>query len=1052
MDRLVVPTILLVILAVTLAPAVAGGFGGVDPHDVGEEYLVHLGAAPLEGDNSQADIRAHAERTQESMITTLGAFDGITVERTFWIANVVLVTVDAQRVDPLSLVSLPGVTEVTPHATVSVERTTAPASIDPSAGSYTDGLDMMNVPEVWADFDTRGGGTTIAVLDTGVDPDHPDITVDHWQDFSDNPSASPVDYDWHGTHVAGTIVGGDASGTHIGVAPDASLAAGAVLTDCNATTCSGDTADLLAGMEWAVDLNVDVISLSLGYEGYAPELIEAVRNANAVGSTVVAAIGNEGEDASSSPGNVYDAIAVGAVGYDEDVPAFSSGEVIDTDEAWGSDAPADWPSDYLVPDIVAPGVNIESAEPGGGYRLASGTSMATPHVSGVVLLATAASGGSLSNVELYEALSQTAWKPAGAPSGQDTRYGFGIVDAYAAVEHVADRSAIEGTVTDDVTGSPVTGAAVTIEGDDTWTVQTDANGRYEQFGLPGDLTYTVHIEASGYASVSQSITVAEDETVTLDVPVRGDSVVRIDVRDRFGDAVREPAVTVESHRGSYPVERVDGEWVVTDIPGATSYDVQVEAEGYVTASSMVSVPERATTDIDVELAGDATIAVGLADAVTGTPIDEATVTLERGDATLNVGMTDEDGTLVINVPGTGEEFVLTISADGYDTKQTTVTPTSEANLARAVELDGDGSLSLELVDGFFEAPVENATVSVSSSAGSYPVEEASNGSYDVMNLPSDATYNVTVEAEGFEPRETEVAIDAADPTEVEVTLEGDSEVEIELRDATTDASIGDASLTLERGDGVATTFSPDERGSVNLTVPGARTYEIHAEAVGYEPQSTTATVAAGSNTTVGVDMPGAATVVVDVRDDHFGAPIESASIELSGSQGTYVGSPEGTEGVPNLGTYELRVDAEGYHTETLEVRIDQPGEKTVGVTLTGNATLVVMVNGSAGVPNASVDVTREDGASFTVDGHTGEDGRIEIAVPGTGDTYTVLAEASGYESNVTRSETVMSAEQVTVQMNLAEASSMPGFGLGVGIIAILAGMMLAMHLARRSGR
>ncbi|MFW6153546.1 MAG: S8 family serine peptidase, partial [Halobacteriota archaeon] len=490
MRRLAVLTMLLVIVTVTAAPPVAAGFTDVDTSNNTEEYLVHLGAVNVNDEMSAGSIRHHAESSQRAVVERLRAIDGVTVEQTFWIANVLLLTVDTERVHPASLSRLPGITEVTPHGTVTVDRVAQPTTVASTTGSYTDGLVMSNVPEVWSDFDTRGAGATVAVLDTGVDPAHPDLSVDHWRDFNDEPSSTPLDYDWHGTHVSGTIVGGAESGTHIGVAPDASLAAGAVLTDCNATTCSGDMADLLGGMQWAVDLDVDVISLSLGHEGYTPELIEAVRNANAAGSTVVAAVGNEGEGTSSSPGNVYDAIAVGAVAFDEDVPTFSSGEVIDTADAWGADAPTDWPATYVVPDVVAPGVHIESAEPGGGYRLASGTSMATPHVSGVVLLAKAASAGSPSHTELLDALTQTAWKPPDAPSGQDTRYGHGIVDAYGVVDRLADRAAIEGTVTDDVTGSPVETATVVIEGEETRTTQTDAEGGYEQLGLPGDRTYT----------------------------------------------------------------------------------------------------------------------------------------------------------------------------------------------------------------------------------------------------------------------------------------------------------------------------------------------------------------------------------------------------------------------------------------------------------------------------------------------------------------------------------------------------------------------------------
>jgi subtilisin family serine protease len=244
---------------------------------------------------------------------------------------------------------------------------------------------QIGAPEAWAKgYD--GTGTKVAVLDTGVDPNHPDVAgqVKKTQNFTDDPDA--VDHHGHGTHVASTIAGSGAAsgGKFKGVAPGADLYIGKVLNNAG----SGPQSGVIAGMEWAVAQGADVVSMSLGSEapsdGTDP-ISEAVNQLTASsGSLFVIAAGNTGPGKSTvgSPGAADAALTVGAVSKQDQLANFSSrGPLKDT---------------FAVkPEITAPGVGIVAARAAGtsmgtavdaNYTAASGTSMATPHVAGAAAI------------------------------------------------------------------------------------------------------------------------------------------------------------------------------------------------------------------------------------------------------------------------------------------------------------------------------------------------------------------------------------------------------------------------------------------------------------------------------------------------------------------------------------------------------------------------------------------------------------------------------------------------------------------------------------------
>lgn len=480
-------------------------------------------------------LQSHAAATRSDFKTFADETPYVEINREFWVSNALVVTVDTDRVPLQQLADVDNVERIHPNYEVEAAETavSSPPTASPAGQSTpaapqlsttdevatttvdtTYGLDLLNVPTAWEH--TKGDGATIAVIDTGVDPDHPDIDIDpaNWNDWDTDGSerfTSPQDYGNHGTHVSGTAVGGSAGGAHIGVAPEAELYHGAALNQNCDTRCTGTVAQIIAGMEWAVEEDVDIISMSLGGGDYIDELSIEVRNAQAAGTVVVAAAGNDGAGTSISPGNVYDAISVGASDQNDNIAAFSSSETISADD-WNN-PPADWPDEYTVPTIVAPGDGTISSVPGGEYAAFDGTSMATPHVAGTIALMKASSSDELSPAEIKSILEATAVDTGDT----DVRQGAGRIDAAAAVAEVSDDSDTTGDAVFEIasfSASPevTAGETVTL----TATLANTGQAAGEQtvsFVIDGTTvaSETVSIQSGGTTTI-QDISYQTDES------------------------------------------------------------------------------------------------------------------------------------------------------------------------------------------------------------------------------------------------------------------------------------------------------------------------------------------------------------------------------------------------------------------------------------------------------------------------------------------------------------------------------------------------------------
>lgn len=611
-------------------------------------------------------LKNWADYTQRNLINLILSEGGVVLNK-FWLDNVVLARVPAGKISKIA--SLPEVVKIFENFEVHIIEPVTKEETDVRSNQVSSwGIFKIRAPEVWA-LGYTGQGVRIAVLDTGVDVTHPALagkmlTLDPtspyypggWMEFdgAGNPVLStPHDTHGHGTHCSGTALGGDTSYILIGVAPGATLMHGLVLPGGG-----GTFAQVLAGMQWTVDpfyidpatgqivytgLPAHVVSMSFGAEGYyGNDLFPAIEAMLLTNIVPVAAIGNGGPGSTGNPGNIWGVFGVGATDINDNVASWSSGAVV----TWPSPPPT-WPffdmypSTYIKPDVSAPGVSITSAVPGGGYEAWSGTSMATPHVSGTVALMLQAAGWLYHDIpdtpeQIYLMLNSTAID-FGTP-GQDTRYGWGRIDAYEAVRKAmefAKKSGVEGFVLDSVTGEPIPWATVTVL-EIGRTFPVNASGYYRIPLDPG--TYTLLFEAWGYESIN----------VTVEVVLLNGTITGLVYNALTNDPIAGANVTV-IELGITTQTGADGTYEVSVPPG--TYTLEAVASGYQPATQLVSVDEAEVVIVNFGLypLGNGTIAGHVYNAETNEPIVDALVWTYVDDTPVYT-YTDSGGYYELSVP------------------------------------------------------------------------------------------------------------------------------------------------------------------------------------------------------------------------------------------------------------------------------------------------------------------------------------------------------------------------------------------------------------------
>ncbi len=481
---------------------------------------------------SQPDLRASLDAAMRA--GTIGRY------RTYWILNAVLVRGTAEAIRAIA--SRPDVAQVrgNPRPTL----ITPVGRRDPAENlrgiGVPPGQRAIGSDRVWRELGITGRGRIVSELDTGVDGTHPALRdrwrgnnghpwQEGWLDLIHGDTQYPYDSGQHGTHTMGTLTGmSSTTGDTIGVAW------GAQWIECNVIGVAGDSfdADVLTAFQWIADPDgnpatvsdvPDVCQNSWGVRsvwGY-PECDDlwwgVIDNCEAAGCAVTFSAGNEGPDGmtlripaerSTTPTNCFAVGAVDATNYDWPYPIAD----------FSSRGPSDCPGGEIKPEVAAPGVDVYSSIPGGGYAQTnwSGTSMAGPHVAGIIALMREANPD-LDVTTMKQILLDTA-RDEGT-EGNDNDYGYGLVDAYAAVTIALQGTGVlEGIVTNASNGeTAIPGATVFLRGSAA-QFPTGSGGDYHGHALAG--SYMAVVSHPSFTSDSAQVTITANGVATQNFSLR----------------------------------------------------------------------------------------------------------------------------------------------------------------------------------------------------------------------------------------------------------------------------------------------------------------------------------------------------------------------------------------------------------------------------------------------------------------------------------------------------------------------------------------------------
>lgn len=463
-------------------------------------------------------------------------------------------------------------------------------------------IQRVQADRVWQALGITGQGTVVASMDSGVDWQHPQLMTRYrgytgkpvavhegnWYCATDEGYTYPGDGLGHGTHVTGIMVGQDG----IGVAPGAQWIAVKVF-DNQGTTYDSWIHD---GFQWILApggvpaLAPDVVNSSWGSkidtdEAFLPD-VRALRAAEIV---PIFSAGNDGPESETieSPASYPESFAVGATDRQDLIARFSSR------------GPSPW--DEVKPEASAPGVGIVSTLPGGALASRSGTSMAAPHVSGLVALIRSANPA-LSVDEIEQILTQTAL-PLGEGHPNDT-YGWGLVNAYAAVARAGDFGQVAGRVTTAGQGTPIAGArvAATVHGGTAGATTTTGDAGYYALSLSSG-QYDVTFTSFGYAPrTAYNVEAGAGLTTTLDVALDAlpTGVLRGTVTEAGTNVPLPAAVYVPGTPATTTASAGSGSYTLTLPEGVHVVRAEAPAHRFVTATVNISAGTSVQQDLSLE--------------------------------------------------------------------------------------------------------------------------------------------------------------------------------------------------------------------------------------------------------------------------------------------------------------------------------------------------------------------------------------------------------------------------------------------------------------------
>jgi uncharacterized repeat protein (TIGR01451 family) len=577
-----------------------------------------------------------AAAAQASVLDTLQVLEAtgaVSEIRPLWIINAIAVSGSYTAVQQIA--ADPAVQLIRPDPIVhtlnpdreddTISQFLAPSSTADSGDNW--GPPRIGAPYVWHGLGIDGDGVTIAIMDSGVDWQHPVLLPNYrgnlgggqylhagsWFDTDDPAQTTPIDLIGHGTHVAGIAVGQ----RDIGVAPGAQWIA-VKIADAQGNIYESDAH---AGFQWLLapdgdpNLAPDIVNGSWGStqanDTFAPDLA-LLRQA---GIIPVFSTGNTGPGANTvgTPAGLEGVIAVGASAVDDTVASFSSR------------GPSPLTAEQK-PWLVAPGTGIYSALPGGEFGLKSGTSMAAPHVSGAVALLLSAQPD-LSDNEVRQALADTV-VPIQPPHPNNDA-GYGRLDIYRSVQPYVSTGTFTGIVSE--AGTPLADVQVMIVNSAgvTLTYRTGADGRFTAVLQPG--SYNLQVDEFLFNPVLyKDLTLPAEQIYIQNIPLTRKPTGQIS--GKITNAQNQPlaAVTVQVQQtGVTAVSGADGSYEI-HLP-AGEYILRTEKNGFRTALQSAGVAAGAELTLNFSLVDAPTILLVDSGAwYYGSMVDYYIATLQNG--------------------------------------------------------------------------------------------------------------------------------------------------------------------------------------------------------------------------------------------------------------------------------------------------------------------------------------------------------------------------------------------------------------------------------------
>lgn len=589
-------------------------------------------------------------------------------KETLWIINGLSATVTKEAYEELK--QRDDIVEITLDGIVSLPEITV-ENDPPRLPEW--GLEKIFAPKVWGQYGLKGEGIVVGIMDSGVDGNHESLRKNYrgrdgnqqysWIDLSGQNYSTPNDGNGHGTHVAGTAVGGG-EGEPIGVAPRAEWIAAKIFNDNGNATLSG----VHQAFQWFLAPGGDpskaphVVNNSWGNSNtYTLEFYEDVKAWIAAGIFPSFAAGNDGPGSQTigSPGSFPETFAVGATDMYDQTASFSSRGPVYWEDGNGER------KRIIKPDISAPGHRIYSAWPGklnkGKYNTISGTSMATPHVTGAIALLYQANP-ELTVDEVKKILKDTTRKDPHMGTLPNDSYGSGIINIYQAVTEAVFAGELKGTVKNKK-GEPIAA-----------NLNIDAEGLSYQITKDGSFSFKIRegshkvtVTSFGYKTYQGTVTLKKGEVTNANFVLEDAEAYNVNgkVFDETGKPVPYAFIRIKNTPLSAIRTDEGGNFEIKRVPTA-AYEMQVTGEDIKGKAEELTVNKNITLELKVQrLAAAPSKQWGMANgnaqrnAVSGNAIDAAS--LEKGWEY----STEGKGDILFSTPAAANGYMVLTTDKGW---------------------------------------------------------------------------------------------------------------------------------------------------------------------------------------------------------------------------------------------------------------------------------------------------------------------------------------------------------------------------------------------------